>query len=106
MDTIAVPTRRQQIATACSAAAVVCALIAPIPLIGPLTSTEFASDFENGTHTADYSGVVAAQWIAVATIVFAVVAVALDDARARTIGALILVAPAMLVLAGALGQIM
>lgn len=95
---------RQRLGTACSLLSVLCAVFAPLPLLGLLSSTEFASDFENGTHLADYSGIPIAEGLAVAAIVFAAVGVVIGTATARVVGALVLIAPALLVLDAAVSR--
>ncbi|WP_299575157.1 hypothetical protein [uncultured Williamsia sp.] len=91
-------TPRQKLGLTCALAAVLCALLAAIPILELLSSTEFASDFESGTHTADYSGVAIAKGLAVATVVFAAVGVAIGNATARVIGGLILVVPTLVLM--------
>ena len=94
----------QRAGIACSLLSVLCAVFAPMPLLGLLSSTEFASDFENGTHLADYSGVPVAEGLAIAAIAFAAVGVMIGTTTARVVGALVLVAPAMLVLDAAVSR--
>ena len=79
-------------------------MFAPLPLLGLLGSTDFASDFENGTHLADYSGVPIAEGLAMAAIVAATIGVAVGTTTARAVGGLILVPPAILVLGAILSR--
>ena len=89
---------RQRLGLACSLVSVLCAAFAPLPLLGLLFSTEFASDFENGTHLADHSGVPVAEALAIAAILFALIGVAIGTTAARVVGGLVLAAPTLLLL--------
>ena len=89
---------RHRVGLACSLASVLCAAFAVMLVVELVLSPEFATDFDGGTHTADYSGMPIAQGLAIAAVVFAAVAVAVGNTAARITGGLILAAPAMLVL--------
>jgi hypothetical protein len=79
--------------------AVIFALLTPIPALGVLSTEEFTNDFMWGTHTADTSGFIWSACIAAVTVIFAVLAAVVGRGGARTVGVLLLVPPAIVVIA-------
>lgn len=89
---------RQRLGLACSLASVLCAAFAAMLVLDLVFSPGFAADFDGGTHTADYSGMLIAQGLAIAAVVFAAVGVAVGNMAARVTGGLVLLMPGLVVL--------
>ena len=82
-------TAREEIGGLFAILSVLLTLIAGMLILSVLGSTEFARDLTQGTHTADYSRVHTANWMAGAAAISAAIAAFVGIAKARTTGTVV-----------------
>ena len=95
--------RRRAIGTVAALIAVLGAIVAPALVLSLLGQPEFASDFESGTHDADYSSMPLALWAAIIATASAFIGAVGGRGPGRTVCGFLLAPPVFVLVTGLVG---